>query len=363
MNKIAIDGYPLCFKENGIHRYLDSIISNLNNPDQKVYLFIPNHLNIEHNYPENIIIIKCGPKILNKYLIWSQIVLPFNLFKNNINILWSPTHRVPFLTLISKIKNIITIHDLVSIFYPNTMKTYSVLMDIIFLRLCSLFKVKYISVSEKTKDDFCKIYNVNRKDVKVINLASSLSEKLINFPNIKFKNKFILCVGTIEPRKNHVNLLNAYSKLNKDIRDEFKLIIIGAQGWGNINLESKISELNLNSDVQIYHNITDSELAYFYKSAYLSIYPSFYEGCGLPILESNGLGTPTIVSNVEPMRSLCPSSTIEFDPFDTDSIANAIYLAVTDVGLYNSLKSNTYQEIKKYSWKKSASQLYKTLIN
>jgi glycosyltransferase involved in cell wall biosynthesis len=147
------------------------------------------------------------------------------------------------------------------------------------------------------------------------------------------------------------------------MRDNYNLIIVGKNGWGNINLKLIISQLNLNSHVKIFQNINDNQLAFLYKYAYLSIYPSFYEGCGLPILESNGFGTPTVVSDIEPMNSLCPSSSIVFNPFDVDSIARSIYLAITDVELYSRLKSNSLIEIRKYSWKKSANELYEFLIN
>ena len=363
MNKIAIDGYLLCFSSNGIHRYLDSIISNINKPDQIIYLFTPYKPIIKSQYTENIKIIKCGPRFFSKYLIWTQLILPYYLFRNRINVLWSPTHRVPIVTLFSNIKNVITIHDLVSTFYPQTMKSLSLVLDILFLRLCSLFKVHYIAVSNRTKDDFCKVYNVKYNTVNVVNLASSFDKLLVNSFDINIKKKYILCVGTIEPRKNHKNLLIAYSKLDQDIRDKYNLIIVGKNGWGKINLDLIILELNLKSDVKIYQEINDNQLAFLYKFAYLTVYPSFYEGCGLPILESNGFGTPTVVSDIEPMNSLCPSSSIVFNPFDADSIARSIYLAITDVELYNRLKANTFKEIKKYSWSKSANELYESLIN
>jgi glycosyltransferase involved in cell wall biosynthesis len=124
-----------------------------------------------------------------------------------------------------------------------------------------------------------------------------------------------------------------------------------------------ISQLDLKSDVKIFQNINDNQLAFLYKFAYLSIYPSFYEGCGLPILESNSFGIPTAVSDIERISSLCPSSSIVFNPFDVDSIASSINLAITDVELYNRLKTNTIEEIKKYSWAKSANELYESLIN
>lgn len=363
MNKIAIDGYSLCFQANGIHRYLDSIISNIKKPDQIVYLFVPYFLSIEHQYMDNIKIIKCGPKTVQKYLIWSQLILPFFLFKNKMNILWSPTHRVPILTLFSNIKNVITIHDLVSTFYPKTMKPLSMMLDILFLRLCSYFNVDYIAVSNQTKEDFCKIYNIQNNKVRVISLASSFDRLVSKSFNTNVKKRFILCVGTIEPRKNHINLLIAYSKLKKEIREEFNLIIVGRVGWGNINLQYKISELKIYENVKIYNNINDSQLGFLYQTAYLTIYPSFYEGCGLPILESNGFGTPAIISDLEPMKSLCPSSSIVFNPFDTDSIANSINLAVSDIELYGRIKANTKVEIKKYSWIKSATELYESLAN
>jgi glycosyltransferase involved in cell wall biosynthesis len=115
------------------------------------------------------------------------------------------------------------------------MKSLSFVLDILFLRLCSLFKVRYIAVSNQTKDDFCKIYNVKYNAVRVVNLASSFDRILVDSSNINIKKKYILCVGTIEPRKNHINLLIAYSKIDKDLRDKYNLVIVGKNGWGNIN--------------------------------------------------------------------------------------------------------------------------------
>jgi len=170
----------------------------------------------------------------------------------------------------------------------------------------------------------------------------------------RLPENFILFVGSIEPRKNLKNLLKAYLELKAPIRKEFKIVLAGCKGWENDEVMNLLRELK--EDVFYTGYIPEDELGKFYNLARLFIYPSFYEGFGLPPLEAMACGCPVVVSNAASLPEVCGDAAYYVNPQDVRSIAEGMERVLADEGLRKSLVSKGLERIKQFSWEKSAAE-------
>lgn len=159
---------------------------------------------------------------------------------------------------------------------------------------------------------------------------------------------FILFVGSIEPRKNLQNLIMAYISLDRVIRKDLKLILVGFKGWQNKEIMNLLNKVK--SDVLYLGYLPNQELGKLYGLATLFIYPSFYEGFGLPPLEAMACGCPVVVSNVSSLPEVCGDAARYVDPTDVDSIAEGMHEVLVDETLRRSLMAKGLERSKLFSW-------------
>ena len=164
--------------------------------------------------------------------------------------------------------------------------------------------------------------------------------------------KFLLFVGSIEPRKNLLTLLRAYNLLTNEEKGELPLILVGFKGWSNQEI---MQEIEKNRDFIRYLGfVSDSELAHIYNLATVFIYPSLYEGFGLPPLEAMACGTPVIVSSVASLPEVCGDAAIYVEPTDHIDIKNKILVIAKDEKLREELSQKSKAQAASFSWEKSA---------
>jgi len=168
----------------------------------------------------------------------------------------------------------------------------------------------------------------------------------------RLPENFILFVGSIEPRKNLKNLLYAYMNLEESFRKEFKLVLVGFKGWENDELMKMLK--NLKSDVLYIGYVPENELGKFYNLARVLVYPTLYEGFGLPALEAMACGCPVIASNVASLPEICGQAGYYINPYEVKSITEGIDKVLKDDDLRNSLIGKGLERCKQFSWEKSA---------
>jgi glycosyltransferase involved in cell wall biosynthesis len=171
----------------------------------------------------------------------------------------------------------------------------------------------------------------------------------------KLPERFILFVGSIEPRKNLERLLTAYLHLPATIRKEYKLVLTGFAGWKN----ASIMELIARAQEQIIFlgYLSVHELALLYNAADIFAYPSLYEGFGLPPIEAMACGTPVLVSNVASLPEVCGEAAMYCDPLNVEHITAQLQSLLADSALQKQLVEKGKQQIRTYTWKNSAQQL------
>lgn len=311
------------------------------------------------------------PKLLE--FLWNGVHLfPVESFIGEVDIFHSSDWLEP---PTKKAKRITTIHDLTVYKYPQTFQPRGG-HNIVSNQKRKLFFVKYysdlvIAVSETTKQDIIDILKIPEKRIKVIYEAADplyfpRSENQIEETKEKFKieEDYLLCVGTREPRKNLDRAMMAFAQISKELPDT-SLIIAGKYGWGS---EDQISNIKpacrqgrnqkLHQSVKILGYVEKEDLARLYSGAKAFVYPSLYEGFGLPILEAMACGCPVVTSSVGSMKEISAGAAVLCDPESVESIAESILKVLKEDREQQRAKS--LRKAGEFSWDKTALQTLET---
>jgi len=224
-----------------------------------------------------------------------------------------------------------------------------------------------ITGSNYSKEEILERTEFKKEQVKVIyhgidhNLFKIYQEPKVDF---ELPRKYILSVGSIEPRKNLIGLLKAYALLEDKLKAEYKLVLVGFKGWENREIMKIIKE----NEKSIFYLgfITDEELAKVYNLASLFVFPSFYEGFGLPPLEAMACGTPVISSNSSSLPEVGGDAVVYCDPNNSSDIKEKISIVLNDKNLQKEMIDKGLQQAKKFSWEKSAKEhtrVFKEVLN
>lgn len=244
----------------------------------------------------------------------------------------------------TKSKLITTIHDLTFLKYPQTHTPYSVAAHTRHLNQAKKYADRIIAVSESTKKDLID-YGIPTEKITVIYEAAGSIFRPVDPRDVKAKHgltkPYFLSVGTREPRKNLQRLIEAFSKLPTRSDLEVTLVIVGPIGWGE--------SLKIPSNVRFLGFVPDEDLAGLYSGAKAFVYPTLYEGFGLPVLEALNCGCPVITSNLSSLPEVGGEAAIYVNPLSVAEITQAM-AAVRKLNL--SGKSLT--QAKKFSWEKTA---------
>ena len=212
-----------------------------------------------------------------------------------------------------------------------------------------------ITGSAFTKQEVINTLDIDENKIKVIHHGVDHELFYIRHDlklNHKLPKKFILCVGSIEPRKNLLGLLKAYEMLDVELKKEYKLVLAGFKGWENQEIMNIIN--NNKQNIHYLGFVSDIELSKIYNLASCFIYPSFYEGFGIPPLEAMACGTPVIVSNSSSIPEVCGDAVLYIDPNNTKDIMTKITTLLLNKTLQQELVQKGLQKTEEYSWEKSA---------
>ncbi len=221
-----------------------------------------------------------------------------------------------------------------------------------------------ITVSEYVKEEVIRRVSIKPENISVIHNGIDHGVFLPRKGISDVSQKYLLAVGSIEPRKNLRNLLLAYGMLDEQIRDEYNLILVGPQGWNNLEILNLISSLS--RWVKYSGYVSDEELADLYSNAALFIYPSVYEGFGIPPLEAMACGAAVIASNASSLPEVCSDAAYYVDPMSPEAIMNAILKMLHDDALRNLLIEKGLSRARKFSWEQSAAahkKLFDSILN
>lgn len=297
----------------------------------------------QRNYKEQLVV----PQIINEK------------FKDAI--IHYPDSMAP---LFSRNKVVITIHDLAFLTRKEDLtKSKSTWKKLVTSK--SVKKAdRIICITNFAKSEVEKYYPMNKHKVDVVyNGFNDFSKENIVLENVRdeireyTKQPYILNVSTISPRKNMDGLIKAFDAIKNKV--EYNLIIAGGNGWLYESIYKLADELKLRNRVIFTGKINDDELKCLYKNASVFVYPSYYEGFGLPPLEAMSYGIPTIVSNMTSIPEVVGDAGLYVDPYNPKDISDKIVMISDDTNLKSNLISLGNKKIKEYNWEKCAEETIK----
>jgi glycosyltransferase involved in cell wall biosynthesis len=362
---IAIDTRLLERKMTGVGRYLLNILKNLTECDEQNDYFLFSYRRLpqyEKERIKSISTLKFTPQgIFQKATspFWLNFVLPKYLEKYKIDLFFSPNHFLP----IKKIrpKSIVVIHDVFhkidKNFHPLYYRKYA---DFLLKRAVKNSEL-IIAVSESSKRDIIRFYNVPEEKIKVIYEAAedafqprdlSEIEKRKLREKYNFPEKFILYIGVLEERKNIEGIIKI-ADLIKD-KTETPIFLFGRIGYkGN----QYIKEMKKRRNIQYKGFVENQDLPYLYNLATIFLFPSFYEGFGLPVLEAMQSGIPVLTSNTSSLPEIVKDGGIMHDPRDYEKFAKSIMKLLEDKDFYYKMRNKGLEQAKKFSWKQTTKEL------
>lgn len=396
--KIAIDVTPWMPKPSGIGLYISNLIQGLTElqPAESFDLELvyqpglKNWIKRNLSFPDylqqysNLHLFPFPVRVSNLFLeAPSLFSKQFDRFSNHSDIVHGTNYTV---FPIQKNRRIITIYDISFIKYPeyanSTVKSYANR-----LKKCLRWTDLVLTISHSSKQDIVEYLEVDPSQIWVTHLASRYSINAASshgvFQDLRsfrqpapewnsgrdcnengetrstskiFSQPYILFVSTIEPRKNLKSLISAFEYLKRNYQIEHELILIGQKGWLYEPIFEQIARSPFQSSIRHLSYLPDDQVAEFYQNADVFVYPSHYEGFGMPVLEAMTLGAPVVTSNTSSLPEVAGDAAVLVDSNDVEQLSEGILRVIRDRQFRNSLIQKGKEQAKLFSWEKTAKE-------
>lgn len=363
--KIGIDGRAAkWYRGTGIGTYTYQLINSINKVDNinDYLVFLPENsaIYLKENFETQSV------KATSDSNFWDEVSVENDFNNSKLDIYHVPQNGVGLSAKIS-CHNTITLHDIIPLRMPDTVSNHY--LSIFNNELPKIINNcdGIITVSEFSKQDIAKGFNFPLDKIFVTHLAAEEIYKPLNKDSCKeflikeygIKDDFLLYVGGFSPRKNILGIIEAFSLLSLEYRKNLKLVITGKKGISYEIYKNRSIELKVEEDVIFTDFIPLEDLPIFYNASELLVYPSFYEGFGLPPLEAMACGTPVITSNVTSIPEICTNSALLINPNNIYELKTSIEMVLTDTNLRNKMIKSGLIKSSNYSWDITAKETIK----
>lgn len=348
------------YRGTGIGTYTYQLINAINNLNlHSGFTLFSDDSNIDINLNSNFKFETLPTTKSNNF--WDSVKFPASLSPNSVSLYHSPQNGIG-LPLDHNVPFVITLHDTIPIHMPETVgENY---LNIFNTEMRSIVAQcdGIITVSEFSREDIAKDFNFPKEKIHVTHLASEPIYKPINkaiCTNIlkqyySLPDNYILYVGGFSPRKNISGLIEAFSKIENKLPSDMKLIIAGTKGKSYSIYKSLTEKLKVTEKVLFPGFIEMNHMPHLYSGASLLVYPSFYEGFGLPPIEAMACGTPVIASNATSIPEILGDSALFCNPHHIDDLSDKILLAIYDNTLRKELIEKGFIKSNSLTWEATA---------
>jgi glycosyltransferase involved in cell wall biosynthesis len=365
--KIGIDSRAAkWYRGTGIGTYTYQLISSLNKIDRlnDYLLFTPEGYTSDIEFNNNFKNKSIPDSLASNF--WDDVNIPNVLYDGNINLYHVPQNGVG-LPLDKSMPFVITLHDTIPIHMPETVgERY---LDIFTREMRGIVNRSdgIITVSEYSKEDIARDFNYPKDKIFVTYLASEdiykPLDKVLCTDILKkyygLPSNYILYVGGFSPRKNIVGLIEAFSRISHKLPEDINLVIAGSKGKSYAIYKECAERLKIDHRVIFPGFISMDHMPHLYNNAALFVYPSFYEGFGLPPIEAMACGIPVIASNVTSIPEIVEDAALLFNPKETEILSEKIYEVLSNETLRNSLISKGFKKASSLSWENTAVETLK----
>lgn len=297
-------------------------------------------------------------------------IIPFEfLFNSNPDLHHAHNYFLPYNV---KSPSVVTIYDMVYKLYPETMDTQNLELLKKIMPRSVAESTKILTISKNSKKEIIDILDIDPQKISIAYPGfdkkefhklpeSSIKPYLEKF---EIRKPYLFYLGTLEPRKNLDRIIKAYAAIGSH-KDSYDLVLAGAVGWKSESIFELINKYNLRDHIKIIGYISQEDKTALYNGATCFLYPSLYEGFGMPVLEAMACNCPVITSNTSSLPEVVGDAGVTVDPLNIDEISYSIIKLLDDVSLQNSMKEKNIIQIEHFSWNntaKSVIQLYESIL-
>ncbi len=290
------------------------------------------------------------------FYLWFEWAIPYVIKKYKADVFLSPDN---FMSLSLNIPTVLVIHDLAFEHFPADLSFGNRWYYNRFMPLFARKASKIATVSMATKLDIIDQYNIPSDKIEVVGLG--LNEGFERPKENLESEDYFLHIGTIQPRKNIVRLLQAFEAYKVQTGNATKLIFIGGKGWKDGPIYDYIDTMQFKKDVVFEGYLSNEEISQKLQKAIALLCVSYFEGFGMPVIEAQQCGCPVICSNISSLPEAAGSGALLVDPYDVHEISKAMNRLKNDDSLRNILIQEGYKNVEKYSWKATSEKVWNCL--
>lgn len=363
MHRVGINAHLLfggaSYRRAGIHHYIEQLLRHLPPTDDLGYtvwtgpgvtLSTPPGMHLQASrWPTQNPLVRIA---------WEQLVWPWAAWRLGVEAL----HSLAFVTpVLNWLPSLVTVYDLSFVHFPERFPAAKRLyLHSQTQRSCRRAR-RVITISEAARQDLHRFLGVPLE--RIVVAPPGVDERFRPLPpaevtafraRVNAPERFILHVGTLQPRKNLPTLLDAFSRLPAH---DVGLVLVGDKGWHYAEIFQRIEALGLSQRVLLAGYAPDEDLPLWYNAASLLVFPSVYEGFGLPVAQAMACGAPVVAANTSSIPEVVGEAAILFDPQDTDALTTALNRALTEPGLAIELRARGLARAERFSWQSSAATL------
>jgi glycosyltransferase involved in cell wall biosynthesis len=352
--RIAVDAKLLANPGTGIGRYTRELLSHMTAMGHEWLLYGERPFFSELTGSERVLArFGSAEEGSLKGLWWSQFVYRRWARRDAADLFWSPRHHLPLL-LPAGLPRVVTVHDMVWRQFPQTMPRRRLWLERALMGPSLRSADRIICVSRFTASELFRYYPSAMGRCRVIHCGVE-RHAVVSRPSIELPERFMLFVGTPEPRKNLPRLLRALSGLKEDPVVP-PLLVVGSGGWGQEDLPGLVASLGLEDRVLLAGYLGDAELEWVYSKASALLMPSLYEGFGLPALEAMGHGVPVVAASTAALPEVVGGAGLMVNPFSEADIAEAVRRLMHDAALRADLSKRSLERARAFSWRRAAEE-------
>ena len=355
--KIAIDARKL--RDYGIGTYIRNLLRHLSRIDSRTeYVLFCRGADCAatEELGDNF---RAVPEPARPYSASEQLRIPMDLRREGIDLFHAPHYVLPPLT---PCKSVVTIHDCIHLRFPQYLPNR---LAYAYARSSLWFAThrsnRVLTVSEASKRDILRYFHVPEGKIDVI--YNAIDERFGEPPapeeiervrdRYQLNAPYVLYAGNIKPHKNLERLIEAFHMLRRGDLEHVKMLIIGDEISKYATLRRAVHRYKLHKHVRFFGFVPDKTLAVFYRLARAFVFPSLYEGFGLPPLEAMASGTPVITSNISSLPEVVGDAALLIDPYDASAIADAMRRVLLDSDLRDDLRQRGLRRVSEFSWERS----------
>jgi glycosyltransferase involved in cell wall biosynthesis len=355
--RIGIDARKL--HDFGIGTYIRNLLRHLARLDRQtefVVLCRPDDREGLASLGENF---RPVPETAGNYSISEQIRIPLALKREGVTLFHAPHYVLPPLV---RCQSVVTIHDCIHLMFPQYLPNrFALAYARTSIVLAARRATRVMTVSESSKRDILRFVDVRPEKIDVIYNAfderfgvEPLEEDVVRVrERYQLHDEFVLYAGNVKPHKNLERLIEAFDLVRKRGLDHLKLVLIGDEISKYAALRRAVHQHQLHKYVRFLGYLPEETLAVMYRLAGVFVFPSLYEGFGLPPLEAMASGTPVVTSNVSSLPEVAGDAAVLVDPYTPQAIADGIYKVLTDESLRRSLRQKGLARAAQFSWEQS----------